>query len=502
MELIDALARIAPGTALKLRQRRALYDAHTQAARAYDAAKQSQWRPAMGNTSSGDGVMDLAKGKLRGIARQLDENHDLAVGVFDDLVNNSIGTGLKVAPRVMTPAGELLEDFNQRVIELWDEWADAPETTGTLGFEQLERLATRSYLRDGEVFGLIVRGAGFRYRTPVPLALQMLEADFLPFDYDDRAANILHGIQTDEWDSPTAFYFYRAHPGSPHVRWTTDAEMRVVPAERVLHLKFVRRLGQRRGVPIIHAVIDRLRDVKDYEESERIAAKVAADMTAFIERTSEFQGMGTTVNDDKNRVLEMSAGSIFTLLPGEKVGTVKSDRPNTGLGDFRNAMLRAVAAGTGTRFSSVSRDYNGTYSAQRQELVEGAIAYRQHTAHLCRRFHKPIYRAWLESAFASGRLSMPRNASRETLYRVDFRAPALPWIDPQKEANAWKLLNEAGLESRAEIIRQRGRDPAQVFRELERESQLDLFASAVQMAEPLLEEPDEEPDEERTGTDG
>ena len=489
-KIADAVATLMPATAARWVRNRKLYQLELEAQRAYDAVQNNQWRPVMSNQTSGDGAMHLAGARLRQIARQLDENHDLVVGVFDDILNNAIGTGLKVAPRVKDSQGVLLDDFNQAVVELWDDWADSPEVTASLGFEQLERLAVRSYLRDGEVFVLPVRDATFRYRTRVPLALQFLEADFLPFDYDDREANILHGVQADQWDAPAAYYFYRSHPGSPFSRWNQSMDIRRVPAEDVLHLKFSRRLHQRRGVPLIHAVINRLRDVKDYEESERIAAKVAADLTAFIQR-NEASAMPTAANDAKNRPFQLSAGSIFSLQPGETVGTVKSDRPNTGLQDFRNAMLRAVAAGTGTRFSSVSKDYNGTYSAQRQELVEGTIAYRQHTTHLCRRFYKPVYRAFLEQALISRQLQVPRTARRETLFRVDFRPPALPWIDPEKEAAAWQTLVENNLESRAEIIRQRGRDPAQVFAEMERESEMDLFASVVEMAEPAI---DDEPD--------
>lgn len=45
---------------------------------------------------------------------------------------------------------------------------------------------------------------------------------------------------------------------------------------------------------------------------------------------------------------------------------VKSDRPNPNLQSFRNGQLRAVAAGSRGSYSSISRDYDGTYSAQRR----------------------------------------------------------------------------------------------------------------------------------------
>jgi capsid protein len=54
---------------------------------------------------------------------------------------------------------------------------------------------------------------------------------------------------------------------------------------------------------------------------------------------------------------------------------IKSDRPNPNLETFRNGQLRAVAAGSRGSFSSIARNYDGTYSAQRQELVESTEGY-------------------------------------------------------------------------------------------------------------------------------
>ncbi|MGU0161066.1 phage portal protein [Escherichia coli] len=54
-------------------------------------------------------------------------------------------------------------------------------------------------------------------------------------------------------------------------------------------------------------------------------------------------------------------------------GEVESPNPN--LETFRNGQLRAVAAGSRLSFSSTARNYNGTYSAQRQELVESTDGY-------------------------------------------------------------------------------------------------------------------------------
>ncbi|RMF84573.1 MAG: phage portal protein [Planctomycetota bacterium] len=505
MKALDAVAWIAPGAAARWLRNWRLYRLERDASRAYDAVQSGQWREIRKGSGSGNASLQAAGTRLREIARYIDENVDLGVGLFDDIINNAVGNGLMLAPGVRNSAGELLERFNREVTEAWAEWADAPETSGTIGWEQVQRLVARSYLRDGEAFAVKLTAArGFRYRTPVPFVLELLEADYCPLDGTQADQQTFHGIRLDQWGAPVEYLFYSQHPGDPFVRLRDIGQLRRVSADNVQHIRFSRRLRQLRGVPIIHAIINRLRDLQDYEESERIAAKVAADMTAFIERTSEFNAFATDVNDAKNRTLEMSAGQIYTLLPGEKVSTIKSERPNTALADFRNAMLRAVAAGAGARFSSLAKDYNGTYSAQRQELVEGATAYRVHTAHLVRAFHKPVYREWLTAAIASGRLRVPRDATRASLYRCDFRPPALPWIDPLKEAQAWQVLIQAGIESRAEIIRQRGRDPDEVMREIEQETAIAgaVTADMVDAGSDALTDSAKDNADAGTGTDG
>lgn len=481
MELLDVFGTLFPGTTARYLMRRRLLDQ----VRTYEAAKTSRFRGALANQTSGDGVMDQTGDSLRQISRHLEENHDLTVAIFDDLVNNTIGAGIQVAPMVRRADGSLATEVNDRLTDLWGEFATEPETTREHGWEQVERMVARCTFRDGEIFIQKVEDkGGYRYPTPVRLALELLEADLIPMQAKDDSKNILHGIQTSDWNEPLAYFAFKDHPGNP-LRTTIPniSDLKRMDAKDILHLKFSRRLRQRRGVPIIHAVINRLRDIKDYEESERIAAKVAADFTWFIEKSSETTAVMPPAGSNEPRNLQMQAGMGFELLPGEKVGTISHDRPNTALVNFREAMLRAVAGGTGTRFSSIARNYNGTYSAQRQELVEGAIAYRAHFAYFVRRFHRPVWARFVYQAGAAGLLrDLRQKYDPRTVNRVDFRAPALPWIDPSKEADAWRTLVEAGLESRQEIMRQRNRDPQKVWEELEEEQDSGLFASAIDTA--------------------
>ncbi|MDX1949901.1 MAG: phage portal protein [Rickettsiales bacterium] len=76
--------------------------------RGYEAARPSRLRKKRTDRGSGDAVVAVAGDRLRVQARYLDENHDLAKGILNCLVNNVVGTGIRVEPHVKNKSGELL----------------------------------------------------------------------------------------------------------------------------------------------------------------------------------------------------------------------------------------------------------------------------------------------------------------------------------------------------------------------------------------------------------
>ena len=158
------------------------------------------------------------------------------------------------------------------------------------------------------------------------------------------------------------------------------------------------------------------------------------------------------------------------LLPGEEVGMIDSNRPNNMLEQFRNSQLRAVAAGTCTSFSSIAKDYNGTYSAQRQELVEQSVHYAVLRDHFIERCVRPIWERFVEMAVLSGQLKIPENSiNQRTLKKASFQGPTMPWIDPKKEGEAEMIAVGAGFKTRAQVIRERGGNPQDVFEQIKQE---------------------------------
>lgn len=481
--------------AVTLRQRREASE------RAYDAATSSRHRPTRGDMRSGNAVMDHARGTLRSWARHLDENHDLAVGVLDDLTKKIIGCGIQIEPMVKGANGKPAKRINDTLRELWADWRNSmPEATRTLPWATVESLACRTWLRDGEfLIQHLESGAPIRHRSQVPYSIELIEADYLPFDWSRASTpeqnRIVHGVELTDWREPVAYWLYREHPGdmgliaNPVTMLQVQSELKRVSADVITHVKFVRRLAQVRGVSVFHSVLQRLEDIKEYEESERVAARVAAAFCAVIKRNGDYSSTSAV---DGSRIMEMNPGMIFdNLLPGEEVQTIGSDRPNTNLENFRNSQIRAIASGTGTSYSGVSRNYNGTYSAQRQELVESWVGYELMREYLYGVFYRPIWQRFVRMAVASGKVAIGKE-HMASMFSADMVGPAMPWIDPLKEVNANAEAVTNGFKSRHMVIRENQYDPAIVDEQLKADPLRDLLkpepaATATPKADPEAE---------------
>jgi lambda family phage portal protein len=292
----------------------------------------------------------------------------------------------------------------------------------------------------------------------------MLEADFVPMDLQSAAPQIQQGIETNAWGRPVAYHVFRTNP----IESSTSA-MRAVtkrlPADRVLHLANRHRIRQLRGVSLFASVLNRFDDLKDYEESERIAAKVAASMAAFIKKgTPDLYDPGDGSTTADMRQMKFRPGMVFDdLRPGEDIGMIDTNRPNPNLETYRSGQLKAIAAAAGTTYSSAAKTYDGTYSAQRQELVEGWSSYQTLSNEFIGAIVRPIYERFVAMALLSGQIRKPADVTIESLDDAIYIAPQMPWIDPKKEAEAWGMQEDRAYISGPEIIRKRGGNPLDVL---------------------------------------
>ncbi len=442
----------------------------------YEAAMPDPARKPRRGNKAPNALVQQGAVALRAHARYLERNHDIFRGALRVLVNNTIGPGgIGIEPQPRRRDGTIHTEYAKALSSAWKKHCRRPEVTRRYTESLRQRLVAYTWFRDGECFSQQLYGDVplLRHGSEVPFSLESFEPDFVPMDYHDQARRIVQGIQTNAWGQPVAYSVYKSDPREG-IGLPSSADLKSIPAERVLHVATLDRLHQLRGVSEFASVLTRIEDLKDYEESERVAAKVAASLTAYVKRTAPDGGGYSPGDEDRGpdgkllpRDLQMQPGMIIdSLLAGEEIGLINSTRPNPNLIGWRAGQLKAFAAGIGASYSSVSRNYDGTYSSQRQELVEQFVHYAVLADEFVGMDVRPNWERFVEVANLSRVVPAPRDVMPGTESDALYLGQAMPWIDPLKEVLAWEKRVQAGFASEVQAIRSAGGTPSDVMEQI------------------------------------
>lgn len=480
MNLVDSvIAAFSPARAVRRAQARRVLAA-------YEGGKSTKRNKKSRDNSTGERQVVRDAATVRATMRDLERNHDLVRGGLLTLTRNVIGpNGISIEPtprkgvRGAEDYDDIDDDFARDLLNAFREWSVRPEVTRTMSWVQAQEMAFRARGRDGECFVQLVEGLSptIRHASAVPLSIELLEADVVPLDYDRETPNIQAGIERNAWGEPVAYWVHKNHPGNGG--WFVDNNLKRVPAQRMLHLANRERFSGLRGISQFASAIDRLLDVKGYEGDEMMAARISARTTLSIKRDVAMEGWTPPLDasgqpqNPADREFLIEPGAVFDqLYPGESLEMANPNRPNPNLGKFRADMLRAASRAASLTYSAISGDYDGTYSAQRQELVEGYDGYRMLTEQFVSEFVRPVWERFVTLGIASGVIKVPAHIRPETVMQADFRGPKMPWIDPQREAAGLQMLARGGWQSVTQGIADRGMRMQDVYEQLARERKL------------------------------
>lgn len=407
-------------------------------------------------TRDADGDILTYLPKLRERSRDLIRNAPVATGAIGLVVSNAVGQGLKLQARIdreyLKMADPVAEAWESAVEREWSLWTDSQECdcARTLHFNDLQTLALRQVLENGDAFFLMSR---FK-RSPGPylLKLQAIEADRVRNKgWAMDTPTLSGGVEKDRFGAPIAYHVLRGHPGSV-VMGSGMGEWDILPAfndktglRNVIHLYPVLRPGQSRGVPYLAPVIESLKQLDRYTDAELMAAVVAGMFTVFVKTES---GMGMPSWNPPDEVgaastdedYKLGNGAIVGLAPNEDITTANPGRPNTAFDSFVSSIMRQVGMALEIPYEVLIRHFSSSYSASRAALLESWRFFRTRRAWLVKTFCQPVYENWLAEAVAFGRVKAPgffndpmtRAAYCGTIWIGD--APGQ--IDPVKEVNA------------------------------------------------------------------
>ena len=462
----------------------------------YNAASLSSqqmgnWMPMI---RSPDSEINLFRDRVVGRTRDLVRNDGWASGGILRILDNVIGTHLRLAAKPDYRAlkarfggafdATWADEFRRVAEALWRGYADHPQRWNDLERQltmgQQFRLAMRHKLIDGEGLAVMhwredrVGYGGADYAT----CLQLIDPDRLSNPYGAiDTANLRGGIEVDDDGVRRAAHIRKAHQYDWYLTVAANTWERIEfedPEDgwtRVIHDFDRDRAGQHRGVSVFTPVLQHAKMLANYYGVELQQATLAAQLGLYTKSPYDpalvqdaiAGGEGQDELAELNAYQQMRADwsrerpaffngvRVPTLAPGEEIVSVASEHPHSNFGEFAHEMLRIMAAALGVSAEQVTQDWSRTnYSSARAALMESWKTLMRRRLEFTTNFATPVYSTWLREAMGKGELPLPNGApdfaeAAAAYSGCKWLGPARGWIDPVKEPAGSVLRMEAGI---------------------------------------------------------
>ncbi len=457
----------------------------------YDAADihgqhVAAWRPYL---YSPDGELNMYRDRIVARVRDLVRNDGWASGAVTRILDNAIGGRYRPLFRPDYRAlaaytgnkafdATWAHEFGRVAEAHYRTWASDPnkycDAQRSLTVPQIMRLAFRHKLVDGDSLAQVMwipERVGYgraRYAT----SIQLIDPDRLsnPQQRFDQMSQ-RGGVEVDEHGAAVGYWIRRAHQGdwwaaADSVRWDSIPRETSWGRPIIVHDFDHDRASQHRGgAGIFTPILQRMKMLAKMDSVELDAAVINSMFGAYLESPFDSQLMEQAVGDSvdmssyqtqrqdfhNERRTMLGEIKIPTLFPGEKIGTVKAERPNSNFSQFEKTFLRNFAAATGLSAQQMSHDWSDTnYSSARGALLEAFKTLKRRQADFSHGFAQPVVSCWLEESMDVDDYPMPRGAPefaecRAMYSRAEWMGPARGWIDPVAEKQGAVLGMDAGL---------------------------------------------------------
>lgn len=419
------------------------------------------------NTAIGQSL-DVLRRRSRDAAR----NSSVAASVLQTWTRSLVGFGIAARPNTTDSV------MKAKLTALWSAWNRVADTDGG-SFDGIQQTAVRAWLEAGEAF------ARFRPRRmedalPVPMQVQLLEAEMLPLldadVYDGLPPSnvIRQGIEIDPIGRRVAYWFYRQHPGDRSYASTVDSTTLVrVPADNVCHLFEPTRPGQLRGVPILAPILAKLRVLDDFDDAVGERQRLANLFTMFVTKPASAGGTDPMTDPMTGLPHEgtaaepiggMEPGSSVELMPGEDVRFSEPPGAGTDYDVFTRRQLLSLSAGIGVPYEILTGDIKDVSDRTLRLSVNEFRRACEAKIYgvIIPRFLDRVRAAWTVAGRIGGQISP---AEYDTALDVTWAPPAWAPMHPTQDLQAMRLAVDAGFRSRSSVIAQFGDDPAAVDQE-------------------------------------
>ena len=463
---------VAPNTAMRYVGRRSVLRNYIAAGK---GGPNAAWRP---SNKSGDEILKRDHKLIIARSRDLVRNDSHIAGALRKIVNNVVFNGIRPQAALKDGAGELQRERNAQAEAHFKRWAEA------IDFFEKQELILRHLWQDGEILAHFFYDPDLYALDIVPLGIELLECDHLDTSVDGRLRSgreAKRGVEYNGAGKVVAYHIFPEHPGENTM--FTLSRSRRIPAQNMIHIYAPDRVSQSRGVPWLVAAIMEIKDFGEYQQNERLAARLASAFGIFVESPYPehqmpenhplFQSSGYTGVDEISDYID--PGRIDVLPPGMKITTAKYERPGQTYEPFTKTTLKGASTGVGMSYESFSNDYtDASYSSARSATLEERRGYQKQQDLLNRKFNTPIWRVFCRYMRLFSIDTLPEDIP------VTWQAPGWPWVDPLKDSKAAENEIKLGINTRRKLAADRGHDFDELVEQLKRERQQLADANIIQ----------------------
>lgn len=480
------LAFVAPGFAKNIYAARCAF----AMADAYHGASKTRRGVAGWTATAGDSDSDTLPylPDLRERSRDLYRNNAIAGAAINTKTTAIVGTGLTLQARVNRDV-LLRVGLTDEQADAWERnteaefklWAKKCDLAMSLTFDELQELAFRSVLENGDLLVTTPykKIAGEAYG----LKIQLTEADRIcNKDNVQDTETLSGGVQRDANGAAKSYHVLKNHPGSKYI--SVKGEWLDIPVYgpngrlNAWLLFHKTRIGQNRGIPDLAPVIEVIKQLGNYTDSTALSAVVQSLFTVFIE-TPDGEGLNIAnlepgaASTDKE--FKLGSGNILETNPGEKVTFANPAQPGSNFDPFVMALTRQIGARLEIPFEVLMKHFTASYSASRAALIEAWRYFMGRRKWLADNFCRPLYELFMVEAVSFGRISAPGFLSGDPLIHEawigsDWIGDAMGQIDEGKAVKAAKDRIDFGLSNEAiEVTGLTGRDRDSVYRQRKKE---------------------------------
>lgn len=408
-------------------------------------------------------------------AREQAANNDYAKAFVRMCGQNIVGpNGVQLQAQSRDDGGKLDNAANQAIEEAFCRWGhrDSCDVSGTRSWRAIQSSAVHSAVKDGEFMFRKIYGSD---AGPFGFALQVLDPQRCHPQFDQydlpNGAFIRAGIEFNKYGRPLAYHFTVAKESDAFYNYTyAGLHYHRIPADEIIHGFLPDMVGQKRGLPWMATSLFRLKQLNGFENAAIVNARIGASKMGVIQWK---EGRGPELDDEdmENFRMEAEPGEFPILPEGAELHDWSPQYPSGEFAVFNKAMLRGIAAGMGVLYNNLANDLEGVnFSSIRQGTLDEREHWKELQQWLIESLIQPVFEAWLPRALLGGHIAVKGRALRAerlTKYSaVSWQPRRWAWIDPSADVTASVLSKNNLLQSPGAIIREQGRDPGNVWREI------------------------------------